>query len=836
MLEGLNVLADITSAVISTIVAIPLESGSSLIKRKIEKRTLKKKIRKRAEFLKQKYKDNFERLDKKNKGSLYAWLKEERTIKRILSFCNAEDTDNISKEQMQNCKESFFKDAFNMAQIYDSNEKEELRVVLNDLFQYVDDLFWKALDEKDVFFYKKFLSETRRSTSAIIQEMQYHGSFAEYIDNQKVLQEVPFKLDYRSGKIPFVGRESEFEEIDAFRASNEQVSWWAVIGKGGSGKSRLVYEYIKKNLDLPDWKMCFLHDDFFNRLDGKYKNWNIWTYDKNLLLVVDYVQRYAKEVAQWIELLSRNNSIKKKIRILLLERTDGEKSLWIREGFETSVLAELNYGKDKKGFLQLQPLENDLIQFAMKYAEKNKKQISEADAIDAWNKLKTIDPDTRILYFIMILEAIFNNGPWRNWNRNDLAGYIVQREQEDIAIRFENNNDMIRSFNKLLAFCTATKELPIFELPQSLPEFIKNEVKEISNNARDKHELCALMQLEDGILQPFTPDIIGEYMVLYIIDQYILDQKEKEQFIRNLWIYDSDNFIFFVYRLLEDKMDDESYNDITKLMLFDAIPYDNIYVIEKYSQLMYGLIAIGDLNQILIYVQTLKKLYHNNPLDKIICYSYAYGLFNLSCKQEMPGRKETTEKLAQLASENAGNEEIQTTYAMGLFNLSNKQELAERKETMGKLAQLASENAGNGEIQTTYAKGLVNLSSKQELPEIKETIGKLAQLASENAGNEGIQTEYAKGLFNLSSKQELPEIKETAGKLAQLASENAGNGEIQTAYAKGLVNLSNKQGLPERKETTGKLAQLASENAGSGEIQTAYAMGLVNLSCEQGLP
>ena len=62
MPEGFHVLAEISSAVISTIVAIPLESGSSLIKRKIEKRTLKKKIRKRSEYLKQKYKDNFERL------------------------------------------------------------------------------------------------------------------------------------------------------------------------------------------------------------------------------------------------------------------------------------------------------------------------------------------------------------------------------------------------------------------------------------------------------------------------------------------------------------------------------------------------------------------------------------------------------------------------------------------------------------------------------------------------------------------------------------------------------------------------------------------------------
>lgn len=44
--------------------------------------------------------------------------------------------------------------------------------------------------------------------------------------------------------------------------------------------------------------MIFLHDEFFNQINGggKYKNWNTWIYDKNLFLVIDYVQKYAKEV------------------------------------------------------------------------------------------------------------------------------------------------------------------------------------------------------------------------------------------------------------------------------------------------------------------------------------------------------------------------------------------------------------------------------------------------------------------------------------------------------------------------------------------------------------
>ena len=54
------------------------------------------------------------------------------------------------------------------------------------------------------------------------------------------------------------------------------------------------------------------------------------------------------------------------------------------------------------------------------------------------------------------------------------------------------------------------------------------------------------MQLENNILQPITPDIIGEYMVLYIIDQFFIDKSEKEKFIKSLWTYAPGDFYLFI--------------------------------------------------------------------------------------------------------------------------------------------------------------------------------------------------------------------------------------------------------------------------------------------------
>lgn len=272
MAQELTLLSEVSSAVIGTIIGMPMEAGDGFIKRTIERKLLVRKIRQREKYLKNKYENNFASLNIMNSKLFYEWLKEKGTIYRILSFSNTEDISNISIEQMRNSKEYFFMDAFKMAEIHDLHEREKLRNVLNDLFQYVDDLFWKTLDEKDVFIYKKCILEIRQSisefTEDIIREIQYHGSFAEYIDNQKVVQEVPYKLDYRSEEIPFVGRIEELKEIDDFCSTDAQISWWAIIGKGGSGKSRLAYQYIKKNITSSDWKMIFLHDEFFNQING----------------------------------------------------------------------------------------------------------------------------------------------------------------------------------------------------------------------------------------------------------------------------------------------------------------------------------------------------------------------------------------------------------------------------------------------------------------------------------------------------------------------------------------------------------------------------------------
>lgn len=813
MLNDYNILSEIASAVIGFVSELSLNSGFILTREKIEKFFLIQKFKKKEKELIKKYTDysNSFYIEKVNK-SFYRWLKEKKTIYRIMSFSNTKNMFNMDIEQMLYSKEIFLNDACNIAEIYNLNEKEKLRNILNDIMQYVDELFWKDLDEKNVYLYKNCILQIRelieKFTENIIQEIQYNGSFAEYINNQKVIQETQYRLDYRSEEIPFVGRRKELSEIQDFCNSDQQISWWAIIGNGGSGKSRLAYQYIKENINSSEWKMLFLRNDFFKQVngDGKYNYWNSWIYDKNLLLVVDYIQKNAREVAQWIEDLNNNISVSRKIRVLMLERTCGEKALWYKGIFDKPLLLSLQY---KKKFLELYPMEDSLIHLALKYAEKSKKKISEIDAKEAFEKLKILDPDMRILYYIILLEAISEEATWKNWNKTELIKYIIDREQGFIDVRFNNDRKMIQVYNRLLAFCTATREMPFFDLPSNIPEIIKRDVELLYDTFCDKDKLYAVMLLKDDAIQPFTPNVIGEYMVLYTIDRYLIKQSDKEQFVYNLWLYDPENFAQFIFRLMEEKKYESHlislYDDIVNLMLFRSIPHDNTLVIQYYSILMRSLTVNNEIRFILLCIKVLESLYMENPHNNIVIESYVNGLLNLCQKQELNEMLETMLKVKELYEKNIDNSEIQKAYAGGLVNLSAKLELLESQKNVEKLKKMAEKHVDNEEIEELYVVGLVNLSSKQDVLELKKTVVVLELLAEKYLNNLRYQELYLSALINLSERQGMPERIETIIKMGKIAERYVESESIQIKYANELVRFSRKQEMPEIQETIIKL-------------------------------
>ena len=66
--------------------------------------------------------------------------------------------------------------------------------------------------------------------------VQYHGSFAEYIDGIKPESDNINAFHYRNELLKFRGRETELKMLSEFIESDEELSWIAVKRIRGSRK------------------------------------------------------------------------------------------------------------------------------------------------------------------------------------------------------------------------------------------------------------------------------------------------------------------------------------------------------------------------------------------------------------------------------------------------------------------------------------------------------------------------------------------------------------------------------------------------------------------------
>lgn len=115
----------------------------------------------------------------------------------------------------------------------------------------------------------------------------------------------------------FVGREEELQCLDDFLNDPAQYAWWAVIGPGGIGKSRLVLEWLRKL--PPNWYGIFVDPEQVKEIAG-------FELFSNTVFIFDYIIGNENCISEAVSALQKR-TVKYKLRILFLERSLDQDSI-----------------------------------------------------------------------------------------------------------------------------------------------------------------------------------------------------------------------------------------------------------------------------------------------------------------------------------------------------------------------------------------------------------------------------------------------------------------------------------------------------------------------------
>lgn len=122
-----------------------------------------------------------------------------------------------------------------------------------------------------------------------------------------------YRLHYLNEFCKFVGREKELVELNRFCSADKELLWWSLVGKGGIGKSRLVYQWLKQLSN--NWF------GFFAKTDVDVERYREFKPFSDTVIVIDYVLGNEDKCATIVTtLFDRFEYSRFKLRLLFVDR------------------------------------------------------------------------------------------------------------------------------------------------------------------------------------------------------------------------------------------------------------------------------------------------------------------------------------------------------------------------------------------------------------------------------------------------------------------------------------------------------------------------------------
>ncbi|MCL2137669.1 MAG: leucine-rich repeat domain-containing protein [Coriobacteriia bacterium] len=423
------------------------------------------------------------------------------------------------------------------------------------------------------------------SISSLIMSID---SYFKSIDSAKAMHKEPSKdrglYYFASDSVGLFGRCDEIKALHKFcEDTNKNLLWWVVAGEGGSGKSKLCYEFSKE-MRKEGWSVCwpqYRSESDLDKCSDRLPN--------DTLFVIDYAEDNIADIGKWITTLSVDKYQHIKIRVLLLqrkvERFDDFADSRIAQNANDENLWQAMYGEPLwLSHLKEGALISAINDFAKHRPDKKRpmtpdseelilSKLKEIDGVTAFHKLLLLRP----LYALILTDAyIQDNDDITSWSITDVHDYVYKNDKKSIRRATRAGcgkiGDSVASDSMIVvAYATIIGEFTVTEkdLEASIPEVYKD-LKKREGKEPDmvklfcENEYLLDFRDEEYVCPPLEPDIIGEYFVLKVLSE-IRKKDQRQELIKSAW-GELEKTVAFVNRLFRDFTEDMLHDDLAEVL------------------------------------------------------------------------------------------------------------------------------------------------------------------------------------------------------------------------------------------------------------------------------
>ncbi|MGD9828164.1 MAG: esterase/lipase family protein, partial [Hyphomicrobiaceae bacterium] len=326
---------------------------------------------------------------------------------------------------------------------------------------------------------------------------------------------------YSARAIDMLGREADLARLDDFLASPEQPFQWMILhGSGGMGKSRLALEHCLRQRGY--WHVGFLERD------GREPDWIRWQPLLPTLIVIDYAALDTERTGRILRALSGRGSgdgtawLGAPVRLLLIERTGGGD--WLDRAVGSGTAAKRVAAARAEGDLALAAVPPWPIITAVLAARKSATPPPEAETLAA---LRSIDPEQRPLFAMLVADAIADGRPVHALDRDALLQDVIGRWRD----KFWRPAGATPGDERLLAVAT---------LAGGLPRAVIDRLSDPLLPAWDIDRHPAVLETMTGQpagegAPPLTPDIVGEHFTLSVLADPKLSTADRRRLLAHAW-------------------------------------------------------------------------------------------------------------------------------------------------------------------------------------------------------------------------------------------------------------------------------------------------------------